>query len=249
MAWCYRELIQSTGRLDDEIQLISNILKRAGIRKNSRILDFACGTGDVLSGLEKLGFRQLFGLDGSSNMLKRATELKSNVNFSCCRWTQLGSYFNTTKPFDFVFALSVSLPHIDPSDVEKVLSNLRRGMKPGGIICFDFRNWIRSRSGKIIEGDRPEGVFRWCGSFYIENDYFWVDDLCYYDDSKQYVQYRIRKRKKDGYGYNDENFVTVSYNLLGIDDYSIAVQNSGFNEIEISKPTNWPYLVLTATAK
>lgn len=248
MAWYYRELIQSTGRLDNEIRLVLSLLKRIGIHKQSRILDFACGTGDVLAGLKTSGWENLFGLDGSQKMINRAQELDTNVAFTCCQWSRLKGFFINHTPFDFAFALSISLPHIGKNELNAVLSELRKGIRKGGWICFDFRHWVRSFSGRLIEPNRPEGVFQWCGAFQIKDDYFWVDDQCSYDVSRQYVHYRIRKRNKDGFGYCNEQKLTVSYALLDTDEYITAVRNAGFDEIEVAKPLKWPYLVLTARA-
>ena len=248
MAWFYRELIQSTGRLYDEIQLVLAILKRIGLTEQARILDFACGTGDVLAKLHSKAFKQVIGLDGSQAMIDRTKELKTDITFKCCRWSRLSNFFSEQGPFDFAFALSISLPHIDKNELGAVLSDLRKGIRKGGWLCFDFRNWIRSGSGKIIEPDRPEGVFRWCGVFNIKDDYFFVDDKCSYDDYRQHVLYRIRKRGKDGYGYCDEQELTFSYAIIKMEEYIAAVQKAGFVEIEVSKPFDWPYLVLTAQA-
>jgi SAM-dependent methyltransferase len=42
-----------------------------GITPSARILDAACGTGDVLADLNQLGFRNLMGIDGSAVMLRK----------------------------------------------------------------------------------------------------------------------------------------------------------------------------------
>ena len=247
LARIYRELIRVTGRLQAEINLANRLFQRLGIDKNSRILDFACGTGDVLAGLSELGYLNLFGTDGSLGMLARANKLQ-NIKYTHVVWNDFRSYFADHAPFDCAFALSISLPHVMETDLSRVLTFLRLGLKEGGILIFDFRDWLFSHEGRLREADRPENVQRWLSEVMVDGSVYLVDDLCTYDETRQYVTYRISKQNKNGLGWDRQSSSTVSYALIEKTQFVKVVCEAGFGDVEINLPDGWPYLVLTARA-
>jgi len=61
----------SLRKADEE--LIFFLIKKCGIEKKSKILDFGCGTGNYIEGFRTQGFNNIFGLDTSEEMRKIAS--------------------------------------------------------------------------------------------------------------------------------------------------------------------------------
>lgn len=96
---------------------------------NQRLLDVGCGTGFILDLAHDL-FQQLEGIDLTSEMLARVTP-RANLTLS------LGQAENLPFPpssFDVVTCYSV-LHHIE--DLRAVFSEIRRVLKPGGVLYAD----------------------------------------------------------------------------------------------------------------
>jgi ubiquinone/menaquinone biosynthesis C-methylase UbiE len=67
----YRALLQPREHFRWQRELLLKLFRFHGITPSARILDAACGTGDVLADLNQLGFRNLMGIDGSAVMLRK----------------------------------------------------------------------------------------------------------------------------------------------------------------------------------
>lgn len=122
--------------ITDDISLIKTLLKG---KKNPRILDLGCGTGEHIALLHKLGF-DCVGIDNSYDMLEIAQE----------RFPDSGDFiegditsFDYFEEFDMVISLFGSLNYmIDDEEVDGVLWNTWRALKPKGIGLFEIWNSI-----------------------------------------------------------------------------------------------------------
>lgn len=131
------------GKMIDEIEKKSvlDLLVNSGIdqKKKLRILDVATGPGRLAFYLEHYFKKsEIIGMDINDNMLKRARKIahesKSKVTF------MNGDIYNLpfkNGEFDVVTGLrfSMHLPRID-----KVLKELSRVLKWGGVLIFDIFN-------------------------------------------------------------------------------------------------------------
>ena len=120
-----------------------NIIDSLRIKKNSKILDVGCGTGNLLSMLsEKDKSLALYGIDISTKMLKSAgMKLKGRANLKIMPIEKLG-YRNK---FDYIFSVD-SFHHYYNQD--EALNRMFFALKNGGnivVVDIDFGtvfNWI-----------------------------------------------------------------------------------------------------------
>lgn len=79
---------------------------------SSKILDFGCGTGRHLHALENLGYSSLFGVDFSSEAIKKAKERSnrmSSIKYFCMPLLEFANnysgFFDYVVSFDFTISL------------------------------------------------------------------------------------------------------------------------------------------------
>ena len=114
------------------------------IKESGKLLDVGCGTGAFLKQLAKKNKNlnlQVFGIDESSGMIKRALKKKiPNANFQVAKAEDIpfpSEYFDSITCVD-------SLYHLNP---EKFFSECSRVLMPGGLV---FINTISIDHRKIF---------------------------------------------------------------------------------------------------
>lgn len=125
--------LQATIAIDAEQEIWEN----AGLRPGMNVLDIACGPGFTSCELAKaVGAEgRVTGVDINEELIAvahqaQASEQVENVSFS------LGNLYDLDLPentYDFVYARFL-FQHLEKP--EDALSNLRRVLKPGGILCI-----------------------------------------------------------------------------------------------------------------
>jgi demethylmenaquinone methyltransferase/2-methoxy-6-polyprenyl-1,4-benzoquinol methylase len=117
----------------------------AAVRQGDRVLDAACGTGDLAIADVKAGAVRVTGLDFSEGMLERARK-KSALRKDALEWVQ-GDMLRL--PFaDATFdAATVGFGVRNVEDLELGLRELRRVLRPGGRLA-------------ILEITQPRGALR-----------------------------------------------------------------------------------------
>ncbi|XP_060701242.1 methyltransferase-like protein 27 [Hemiscyllium ocellatum] len=106
-------------------------------REDALVLDIACGTGGVAEQLQKRGFRNFHGIDGSEGMLKIAESKGLYQNLKKCLIVPGERLPVSSDAYDLVVvagALSYGLLSLD------VLPELLRVTKPGGYLCFSAKD-------------------------------------------------------------------------------------------------------------
>ena len=166
----YRELaeyyfsIEKENRdIENDICMIGNLLQN--INKPS-LLDIGCGTGEHLNKLSELNIN-CTGIDSSKSMLKIA-----NIRFpnSGLLIEKDMRKFDFKEKFDIAISLFGSFDYmIEDSEINAVLTNTWKALKPGGIGLFEIWNAVPIReieekpltlvseinyNGKIIKRER-----------------------------------------------------------------------------------------------
>ena len=113
---------------------------RAAVKPGDRVLDAACGTGDLAIIAAKQGAR-VTGLDFSSEMLVRARRKAPDIE-----WLQ-GDLLALPFPDDVFDAATVGFGIRNVADLQRGIDELRRVLKPGGRLA-------------ILEITRPRGPLR-----------------------------------------------------------------------------------------
>lgn len=133
-----------------------------GLPVGSRILDLACGTGQVAALLAERGYR-VTGLDVSEEMLAFARSHAPGVAFVQAD----ARTFELPDTVDAVLSLYDSLNHImSVDDLREVLARVRAVLVPGGRFVFDLNT----------EDAHPAGVWR---DSFVGEDYVAVVQSSY----------------------------------------------------------------------
>jgi ubiquinone/menaquinone biosynthesis C-methylase UbiE len=130
---------------------IQNNLDKAILNENCKLLDYGCGTGEMLKWLKLLKFPgKLYGADVSEAMLVEAEKRWDVVPkplFSCIGETKTDFLDNS---FSFVVA-TVVFHHIDPDKRDAVLREIKRILIPGGILAIFEHNPFNPMTRLIVK--------------------------------------------------------------------------------------------------
>lgn len=126
---------------------------------NARVLDCACGTGQLAVGLASLG-HDVVAADASDGMVRRTEELasQSGVSLRALRasWDELPDHLEDST-FDLVFCVGNSLGHAQGAAGRlTALGAMSRLLSPGGRLVLTSRNWelVRSIGSRVDIRDR-----------------------------------------------------------------------------------------------
>lgn len=106
-----------------------------GDLKKMKILDMGCGVGSTIQFLRE-EFGEVAGIDVSSGSIETAKKRFDDVAFDVGSGTSIPHEDNT---FDLVFAICV-MHHIPPEQWSKVMPEMERVTKPGGLIAIFEHN-------------------------------------------------------------------------------------------------------------
>jgi len=252
----YYEFIAS-GRNHFELQVrvVNELIKRYRLKK-PRILDAACGSGEVLNLLLDDG-ANAYGCDGSPDMLILAQQFltaKQNARlYPACKWQDLGSLLQKER-FDLIFVLGHAFPLLKPAEIPGVIEAIFEGLNPDGVFAFDMRQWIRADNGQLRESGRPVDVRRWMGEHALtKGKRFLLDDCCTYSAQSQRITYSVQHL--DPNHQPDDCDFTFEYTLFDVDDvtrwfaYSPFRHNIAFHWPKGRVGDNkweWPFTVVVA---
>lgn len=149
-AWLYNETMGETYARNQFKTLNKLVLPK--LSENSTILDLCCGTGQLVSLLEKNNYRAI-GLDGSERMLEYARQNAPQNEFIL----NDARYFSLDSPVDGVVSTSASLNHImSLSELKLVFQQVYNCLSDNGIFFFDINHhgqltkWWNSN---LVEGE------------------------------------------------------------------------------------------------
>ena len=130
----------------EDISKVSDLFKK---QKVKRVLDLGCGAGRNLVYLLEKGF-DVYGIDYAPEGLKIIKENLKKEKTSCR--LKLGNIFNKLPYeddfFDAVISVQV-LQHGRVNEIKKVIKEIERVLKPGGLIFITLSG--RISNGKVRE--------------------------------------------------------------------------------------------------
>lgn len=154
-------------------------------KKGAAILDMGCGPGLYTEILARKDY-QVSGIDISANSIRYAREAaaKSGLNISY-RNLDYAS-LEDTEAFDLIMMIFTDFGVLIPEIRSKILKNIHRALKPGGVFCFDFLN-----SSFPIEdvGTRDWEICK--GGFWSEESYLLLQEKYYYPEENVYLSQHI----------------------------------------------------------
>lgn len=116
-----------------------------------KILDIACGTGRITAELIQKD-RTVISLDSSMNMLKITNQIDNSIPINA-------DLFNLPFSSDSFDALSIGRLFQHFNDLEKILSETLRIVRPKGFIAFDTFAWSPRQVHFHFSKNSPLGVF------------------------------------------------------------------------------------------
>ena len=126
---------------------------------NARVLDCACGTGQLAVGLASLGL-DVVAADASDGMVRRTEKAadEQGVSLRALRasWDELPDHLEDST-FDLVFCVGNSLGHAEGAAGRlTALEAMSRLLNPGGRLVLHSRNWelVRSAGSRVDVRDR-----------------------------------------------------------------------------------------------
>lgn len=187
--WFYNELLEMPATLE----LLGNV-------KGKKILDFGCGTGIYAKLLTKKGAR-VKGFDISPEMIKIAKEENPNLDL------KVGSGYDVPFKEKFDIVLASLVVHYF-KDWDKMLREVKRVLKKGGIFVFSTNNPVYDSRERINVDGKEVGVF---GDYYYEGQAYvsWKDNegkkmnMTFYRKTYQSIIEVILKNGFEIVGYKD----------------------------------------------
>ncbi|MFJ8526742.1 class I SAM-dependent methyltransferase [Bacillus sp. NPDC094106] len=104
------------------------------VNKEAAILDYGCGYGRTLLELKQNQFMNLYGVDFSEEMIKRAKLLNKDIHFEVI---ESGKIPFPDHSFDAVLLFAVLTCVYSNQEQEAILQEVKRVLKPGGIVYIN----------------------------------------------------------------------------------------------------------------
>ncbi len=186
-----------------DIELINLFLKMTIINKNTKILDFGCGTGNYADKLQRITQARVYGVEPSEGMREKARQ--KNASLSVVEGNHNNIPFEENF-FDFIYMTDV-IHHVP--DINRMFEEINRVLVNEGKLC------ICTQSHKQIDN-----------RFYVK--YFPSTAIV---DKKRYPDIDVIKAagEKNGFRYL-KNIVISEENIINIGmDFVELVRNKGYS--------------------
>jgi len=242
----YRQYVAADGVTEAEVDLVDRLAHCYGINRDARILDAACGVGDVVVGLESKGYSRIDATDGSLSQLQHWPSDHGRPG-QLCRWQELGTFLSATDPYDMIIILGHSLPHLDLAEIPSTLQALRSGLAPGGCFLFDIRPWFRSSEHGLVQRGKRIGEEEAILAVEIKERPYSLLRTINYANRRQVIDYRLVPADPA-----DPEFAeTLTYAAFDSSEARAMMQEAGFakRSIDVHELGAWPYLVVAGSVE
>jgi SAM-dependent methyltransferase len=109
-------------------------------KENSKVMDFATGTGRIPEFLEKIGFQNITGIDSSKSMLKPARKKLKKTDLLCLDITNEKDYSKIKgKKFDIILSFRFFL-NIENRLKDIIMKRLNGIIEDDGIFIFNIHS-------------------------------------------------------------------------------------------------------------
>lgn len=179
--------------IDRTLDLITGFCPESGMS----ILDLGCGPGIYLERLAQLGHR-CTGVDFSENSIAfakgQAKQKQLDINYLCQNYLEL----DFESQFDLVMLIYTDLGVLLPDERSRLLKNIHRALKPGGIFIFDV---VNERNGE--QKFREESTWTYTpGGFWKDEPYMEVAAVYHYPEAKVFLrQHTIMDESENAVNY------------------------------------------------
>ncbi len=240
----YRDMAGSRGHFENQVSVLNDIIYSVLDSKNTslRMLDLACGTGDVPHIISKNNPNfKVYGCDSSPEMLKQADLLEnSKVTFFQADWNNASSIFDKYGKFDVVWIMGNSIAHWPIEKLSSLFTIIaENGLCSEGAFICDMRSW-QEENGVVVDHGRS-GDWRELGQYRSSDG---IEVLCKdkvsYANEQQKVKYKLTP-----IGDLEEIIFDLAYNIFSSSQLETALESVGFKVSEYTVPNeiSYPYRI------
>lgn len=184
-------------------------LKRAGLRKNSTVLEIGCGIGTVTGLLAKSCSQgKVVAVDISPESIRRAEERLKNHKHVSFLVSDM-SDFSSTDKFDFVVLPDV-LEHIPIEQHHQLFHTLNIHTHPASVVFIHipdprYLRWVKEHKPQLLQIiDQPLDTDKIIGNFY--NNGFYIHTLKSYSLAVKGGDYQVIVLKKKDFPMQADHF-------------------------------------------
>ncbi|MBN1412223.1 MAG: methyltransferase domain-containing protein [Spirochaetales bacterium] len=201
----------------DEVQTFMEILK---ISKESRLLDLCCGQGRHCLEFARNGITDVYGLDRSHYLIKKARSQNKAEGFSInFREGDARKLPFKTDYFDFTVILGNSFGYFESLNEDiKVLKEVSRVLKPQGNLLID-----------ITDGDFMKSSFEQRSWEWIDKDYFVCRERSLSSDETRLISREVITHVKKGV-LADQFYAERLYSKSALKD---LLKRAGFSKVTV----------------
>ena len=177
----YYHILYDNRDYNEAKEFVKTILNHLKLKKNSKILDAACGKGRHSIEIEKFGYK-VTGIDLSKNSIKEAKKNENkNLNFLI---HDISVPMN--EKYDAVFNLFTSFGYHDKKKDLDVLNAIEINLKNNGIGIIDFFNINRVKNELvekeiIVKKDIKFNITRKVNKNYVSKNIIFEDNQTTYN--------------------------------------------------------------------
>ena len=177
----YYHILYDNRDYNEAKEFVKTILKHIKLKKNSKILDAACGKGRHSIEIERFGYK-VTGIDLSKNSIKEAKKNENkNLNFLI---HDISVPMN--EKYDAVFNLFTSFGYHDKKKDLDVLNAIEINLKNNGIGIIDFFNINRVKNELvkkeiIVKKDIKFNITRKVNKNYVSKNIIFEDNQTTYN--------------------------------------------------------------------
>ena len=202
-------------RLEKTKEEVDSLLSLLKIKPPASVLDLCCGPGRHSLELIRLGFK-VTGVDRTKSYLDKARKQAQKEKLSCKFIQKDMRSFCKPNTFDATINLFTSFGYFDdPKDDEKVLRNVFRSLKKGGVFLIDTM-------GKEVLAR----IFR-------ERGWYEVDDCIMLEERKVLKDWSWIESRWILIKHGKKEECTISLRLYSAAELSALLKRIGFKHIEV----------------
>ncbi|MFC3882994.1 class I SAM-dependent DNA methyltransferase [Bacillus songklensis] len=206
---------------DEWVRYVRRELERIGLHQ-PKILDVACGTGQVTVRLAKEGY-EVTGIDLSDDMLMVAQERARQEGLSIPLFQQNMAELELGEQFDCVGIFCDSLNYLrSPEEVKRTFSSVYRHLKPGGLFVFDIHSLYK------IDFIFAEETFAYTGE---EVSYIWE---CFRGEDEHSVEHELTFFVQDDTGRYERFDECHQQRTFPIGTYEKWLRDAGFDHVSVT---------------
>lgn len=171
--------VELASRRKSTIDITVDWILTALQKEGAAILDLGCGPGLYCMQYAERGHR-VTGVDFSGNSITYARERAEHAGLHIDY--RIGNYCDITLPeesFDCITLIYTDFGVLSPDDQQRLLSNIKRWLKPGGLFIFDLLSEDAFESAVV-----PRSWESSDGGFWREGSYVALSETIPYNEEK-----------------------------------------------------------------